>query len=67
MSTCHILLIPAMTIIPRNTKLDFEFGWKVKPDECVKSEKGEYLKCIEQRAYPESEIFVDLQKDNYNR
>ena len=45
MNNEYILLIPAMTIIPRNTKLDdFEYGWKVKPDECGKSAVEEYLK-----------------------
>ena len=49
-----------MTIVPRNTDFDFEYGWKVKPDECGKSAGEEYLKCLEERAYPKSEIFVDL-------
>ena len=48
-----------MTIVPRNTDFDFEYGWKVKPDECGKSAGEEYLKCLEERAYPKNEIFVD--------
>ena len=53
-----------MTILPRNTEFVFEYGWKVKPDECGKSAEEEYLRCIEERAYPKSEIFVDLDHSN---
>ena len=49
-----------MTIVPRNTDFDFEYGWKVKPDECGKSAGEEYLKCLEERAYLKNEIFVDI-------
>ena len=56
----HIWNIPALTIIPRNTKIDFEYGWKDKSDDCRKSVGEEYLNCMEEKAYNKNEIFVDF-------
>ena len=52
--------ILALTIIPRNTEIDFEYGWKDNYDNCKNSAGEEYLLCTEEEAYNTNGIFVDV-------